>query len=858
MATPTIIIGIGSSGMYVLEHVQRFYYETYGKNKPAHVEYLFIETNKENHVDITPTPNEIKKVYVSLAQIEKMIVGIKTYNDAPWLPPSEIVLETGMGAGGLRSCGRLALWGRNDEVDNWKEIVSAITGAYNRVTSYTVAGGNRKPTVFVTGTFAGGTCSGMFIDMGYLIRSIIQDISELHGLFLVPGNPTAQMSGYEVMYANTYRAFQELAYYNTPGNVYKETWPSGQQVNFNAPPYELVQFISQNDKQGKEVAKIQGLYKLAGLYLFMNIVSSEKGNKELGFRAKRMERLGDAKQNGHINKYGTFGISAIQFPKDQIEEHTASRLSMDLLRRWIDDKHYYRNGNRKDINPADVKNIISDEWDTILTSAFNELNISGSRDLQRDLAVEAEKINEKNLTKHPIDYVRELFSANSNTNFYGVVKSNINAVVNLVINRIHDRIETELNETESFYYIAQMLEGYIAAIESTLRYWVSIGVKSDVGAWESLLTSEAEQSLQNLYKSVQEQDAVLTDRLRTIFEMMKMHLTAKALQDVMNYLRTTEDRVPMSSSDGKELPMKRMVNTYIKRINEAIGKSDDKEVKIFNFQTRQKHIEGDVNDTGVPIEKIFRRGTLEGDCTQVYSLYTQKKGEIRSRKELEEYVTDTNEEPPLTNLWSDFKKNQNELHYRLYSGCLKAFRSLLARQDNVQAFLSYDVAQYVKENPGRGKDMAERAVQPMLNVRENFMTGSAYLPRFIAGADEQSIRGVINAFTQHAGSNFTEFDDNPNRILAIEDLKNVMVFYIERGKFQYSDLPPIFDLTYIEQMKDVYENQPSNSGDTKASWQQKRNAYRIDTSKISFELPKVPHYVAESTEEINPKTSADE
>ena len=47
MATPTIIIGIGTSGLYTLENIQRFYYETYKTNKPDNVEYLYIETNEK-------------------------------------------------------------------------------------------------------------------------------------------------------------------------------------------------------------------------------------------------------------------------------------------------------------------------------------------------------------------------------------------------------------------------------------------------------------------------------------------------------------------------------------------------------------------------------------------------------------------------------------------------------------------------------------------------------------------------------------------------------------------------------------------------------------------------------------------
>ncbi|HBN04558.1 MAG TPA: hypothetical protein DD434_02035, partial [Bacteroidales bacterium] len=85
MATPTLIIGIGTSGLYTLEHVQRFYYETYKKNKPEHVEYLYIETNKDNQVGVTPLPNEIKRVYVSLGEMEKMVANLKKDGCGDWL-----------------------------------------------------------------------------------------------------------------------------------------------------------------------------------------------------------------------------------------------------------------------------------------------------------------------------------------------------------------------------------------------------------------------------------------------------------------------------------------------------------------------------------------------------------------------------------------------------------------------------------------------------------------------------------------------------------------------------------------------------------------------------------------------------
>ena len=110
MSIPTIIIGIGTSGLYTIENTQRFYYETYKTNKPKNVEYIYIETNESNRPSGTPTGNEITRVYISLDNMLEMISELKSSCDNPsWLPDSRVVLAAGLGAGGIRSCGRLAL-----------------------------------------------------------------------------------------------------------------------------------------------------------------------------------------------------------------------------------------------------------------------------------------------------------------------------------------------------------------------------------------------------------------------------------------------------------------------------------------------------------------------------------------------------------------------------------------------------------------------------------------------------------------------------------------------------------------------------------------------------------------------------
>src|SRR5690606_30030038 len=116
------------------------------------------------------------------------------------------------------------------------------------------------------------------------------------------------------------------------------------------------------------IGTLSGLYKMAGLYLFLNIA---------GIYEKRKERLVDAAGNNLIGKYGTFGLSAIQFPKDQIQEFVSSQLSIELLNRLTDSAEYYLNGQKRPISRASIKQNMAVAFDAILESGFESLNVMG-------------------------------------------------------------------------------------------------------------------------------------------------------------------------------------------------------------------------------------------------------------------------------------------------------------------------------------------------------------------------------------------------------------------------------------------------------------------------------------------------
>lgn len=799
MATPTIIIGIGTSGLYTLENAQRFYYETYKTNKPKNVEFIYIETNESNRPVGTPIGNDITRVYISLDNMAEMIAELKTScNNPSWLPESRVVLAAGLGAGGIRSCGRLAMWGRNQKGDNFGNVINAITNAYAKVMHVNNNDANlaAQPTVFVTGSLTGGTGAGVFIDMGYLVRHIIQNAKDVYGLFLLPQEPKV-IRGFEVMYGNAYGAIKDLEHYNKVENNYKEKWPNGFTKDLEIPPYELVQFISQDYQDGAPaISTLSGLYKMAGLYLFLNIA---------GIYEKRRERLVDAAGNSLIGKYGTFGLSAIQFPKDQIQEFVSSQLSIELLNRLTDSAEYYLNGQKRPISRASIKQNMAVVFDGILESAFATLNTVESRDLLVSIDKDATRINKGEIKGSPVEFIIGMFTSTRNDNYHAMVNNNIKSALNVFVDNIYQQVDNAMQSTENLYYAKYVLEDIVESIERTLSYWKSIGLSSQTQNWDNELRKLAIGCTKNTYKSVFEHDAVLKDRLNTIFELMKMHLSIRVLIDICKHVR--EGKIKLEGSNH-ELPKLQFFDELIKKLNALIGKTDELENGSISFARRLNDIKGDINDTTLPILRVYPSNSFSKECEKAKETYTQRSGgNVRS-------ITEVIQQQNILNYLK--QKQGGKFNEEIYLDFLKAFR---LKVDTLNCIEDFNIASYIRNSTEESIRTARKATSPFLKINRVF-TPSPYLPRFVVGDDTNEITDVLTAFRNQ---NYNDFPDTIDGKKELTDLKNIVVFYDEKGNYI-----PITDLSYINLMKDAYTNVPSGLADeniTSERWKNNRSAY---------------------------------
>lgn len=791
METPIIIIGLGSSGYHMIKETQKFYHENFKVNKPEHVEYLYIETFTGEKNFVSDSDLGIGRVYTSLANIELMVNDLKKNNtgNLDWLPPMKQVVEAGAGAGGIRPCGRLALWGSNKEGDNFSNVQTAIKYAYSKVSSFAQEGVvESQPVVFIVGTLVGGTASGMFIDMAYLVRTLIRNVAYVFGLYLLPPIPKS-IRGSEVKYANAFGSLKELDEYNNADTIYVEHYPSGKQINEVKKPYDYVQFISQDiDGGGDDIKSIKGLVKMGGLFMFLNIA---------GMYNKRSERLVDALGNDHIRNYGTFGLSGIQYPKDQISEYVACKLSDRLLDKWLDTK----SANRKPINTGTIETTIEKKWDEIINEAFEKLNVVGDEDIIKTIELEARKINDNNINENEYEYIKKLFSSNQTDQLYAKVKENNSVAVNYIIDAIYDLNAQTFNKYENLTYAKKTLEAVIKAIRETLVYWKKHNMSSNKTDWENFLRNQCTWMLKNRNKIVLEQNNTLYDRMLSTFSFMKMHLLGKTLVEIMDFMKKS-DVSRSSNVSGKTLPKIRDLQNLYGILAEVKGSTDGKN---YSIKEKMDDIEEDIKDISIPIKRVFASGLFKKDVENAYdSILRNQSFYSYSKKDI------TNED-----LW-DLFKNQTNLQEKLYKLMLSQYKSKVEQSGAVG---DYDVTGYVKKQGEleKVKDMAKRATKAFISTDDKtFSFGkSDYLPKMAIASNNAILSDILNSF------NNQYFDNSDAQKLEIRELNNILVFYEEKAY----PFVPLKDISYIDEMKAVFEKAPVSSDRTDENWQNFRKAY---------------------------------
>ncbi|MCL2048196.1 MAG: tubulin-like doman-containing protein [Defluviitaleaceae bacterium] len=363
---PILVVGLGGTGTDALLRLKyqinrRFKLPDnpmtkHKKQKPDNIEYLSFETNehdRKKYKGISLDSQEI--VLLSNAGIGAILNNRSTLPDyiKKWLSPELTITDGTKGASGNRQAGRLLLF---------EKINTAVDAIENKIRTLRNDQGN-KLLVFLLSGLSGGTGGGMFLDIAYIIRGLMErqfgnngiDKVEIAGYLFTPdihlsGN-NMHTHTEEYIQRNGYAALKELDYFmniEERGERFSQKYGTRLEVSSALAPFDLCHLVS--------ACNVDGVFLKDAYDYCMNVTAENIANflaledKESGcefaiqdYLSNLMSNISAMKSNlphGMSNSanfvYNIVGASAAVLPTEGITSYLAHALFESMEERLFE------------------------------------------------------------------------------------------------------------------------------------------------------------------------------------------------------------------------------------------------------------------------------------------------------------------------------------------------------------------------------------------------------------------------------------------------------------------------------------------------------------------------------------------
>jgi len=358
----TICIGLGGTGRDVLMRIRRLIVDRYGDlTKLPIVSFVHIDTDKAatqvcglrtgstyHGVDLSFRESEKIGATMTSSEVTNFVQGMERRSNydrqgpydhiARWFPPQLLrnIKAVEEGAKGIRPVGRLAFF------HNYRKIQSAIQTAENRTRGHeatllklglTVEEGLN---IFVVGSLCGGTGSGMFLDVAYSLRRAYGDReAKIVGYLVISPELYGNTPN---MIANTYAALKELNHYTTPSTKFEVCYDMQtlEIVQETRPPFDYAYLVSNQTSSDYKILKQAKLCNVIAHKIALDF-SGELAPVVKGMRDNFTSHMiqWDEHPRPNVQRYLTFGLAAIYFPRDIIVQIALTRISVKLVTFWL-------------------------------------------------------------------------------------------------------------------------------------------------------------------------------------------------------------------------------------------------------------------------------------------------------------------------------------------------------------------------------------------------------------------------------------------------------------------------------------------------------------------------------------------
>lgn len=131
----------------------------------------------------------------------------------------------------------------------------------------------------LVGSLAGGTGSGIFLDVAFLLRQLTKDEDQLFGYFLLP-DIYVNRPGTQNVEANAYAALKELDHFMSLQGTFRYRF-GGREIEVRKKPFDMVFLVNRENRAGKTFTEVEDLMELLGLGLYLLAGPGQGASRDL-------------------------------------------------------------------------------------------------------------------------------------------------------------------------------------------------------------------------------------------------------------------------------------------------------------------------------------------------------------------------------------------------------------------------------------------------------------------------------------------------------------------------------------------------------------------------------------------------
>jgi hypothetical protein len=392
---PTIFIGLGGTGKEVLLRIRQRFFERYNVKGFPILAYLSVDTDTQNiNLDGKPLDYIAEEVrFRNEEQIDAQVspreyLGYFQHQAAHphifnWLYPS--LSSQGSvqnGARQVRALGRLGFFHAFPRIQS--RLIALETdvlseGRRNETENQFQVRVGSALSIVIVASIAGGTGSGMFLDMAFFCRKRFPQV-DIVGHLLLPSVFAPDPENNEPIYANSYAALKELEFYSMrkdfletevqtvmeeerraagKGHImvasahdFEVEWVRGDPQNIVGPPFNTCYLTDNQTAGGGKItpAKKTDLCDMIAESIFVDYSNYEFSARKRSVRSNLEEYLGNELKYEYLGgatrrdvihtevfscRFSAMGFSKIYVPIDRIRRACAYTLAAEMIGEFL-------------------------------------------------------------------------------------------------------------------------------------------------------------------------------------------------------------------------------------------------------------------------------------------------------------------------------------------------------------------------------------------------------------------------------------------------------------------------------------------------------------------------------------------